>query len=141
MYNIPRASMFFNVQSCTFKNTGRPGYEAMCSFSSSRRIRTHCNVGPKGVQYREIYTTVYRHTCAGTLFNFVHFFFFNSRHTGTGASCIYPLLGTSLNDWKFLATEIDENAVRYARENVSRNGLHNKIEGNYRLYSYLVRSP
>ena len=48
---------------------------------------------------------------------------------GTGASCIYPLLGAKLNGWQFLATEIDEEAIRFACENVSRNGLSDKITG------------
>ena len=49
--------------------------------------------------------------------------------TGTGASCVYPLLGAKLNGWRFLATEIDEEAVRFASENVSRNGLSDRITG------------
>ena len=36
-----------------------------------------------------------------------------------------------MNGWKFLATEIDKDAVRYARENVVRNSLENKIEGQF----------
>lgn len=49
--------------------------------------------------------------------------------SGTGASCIYPLLGTSLNGWRFLATEIDDEAVKFAQENVSTNDLDQKIDG------------
>lgn len=48
---------------------------------------------------------------------------------GTGASCIYPLLGARLNGWQFLATDIDGESVEIARENASRNGLENKIKG------------
>ena len=48
---------------------------------------------------------------------------------GTGASCVYPLLGAKLNGWRFLATEIDEEATQFACENVSRNGLCDKITG------------
>ncbi|PWW73131.1 hypothetical protein C7212DRAFT_359500 [Tuber magnatum] len=41
---------------------------------------------------------------------------------GTGASCIYPLLGCALrNGWKFVATDIDGKSLEYARENVRRN--------------------
>ncbi|KAG0128003.1 hypothetical protein HOY82DRAFT_45870 [Tuber indicum] len=41
---------------------------------------------------------------------------------GTGASCIYPLLGCALRDgWKFIATDIDGKSLEYARENVRRN--------------------
>ncbi|CAB5210346.1 unnamed protein product [Rhizophagus irregularis] len=47
---------------------------------------------------------------------------------GTGASCIYPLLGCTLNkNWVFLATDIDKKAVKYAKDNVHRNNLDDKI--------------
>ncbi len=48
---------------------------------------------------------------------------------GTGASCIYPLLGTRLNGWSFLATDIDQDSVAIATENVARNGLTHKVKG------------
>ena len=54
---------------------------------------------------------------------------FPSRSIGTGSSCIYPLLGCRMNSWRFLATEVDCEAVKYAVENVERNGLSDKIEG------------
>ncbi|KAL1503068.1 hypothetical protein AB1Y20_011134 [Prymnesium parvum] len=47
---------------------------------------------------------------------------------GTGASCIYPLLGTALLGWRFIATEIDALSVQAARENVARNGWEDRIE-------------
>ena len=34
-----------------------------------------------------------------------------------------------MNSWRFLATEVDCDAVKYAVENVERNGLSDKIEG------------
>lgn len=40
---------------------------------------------------------------------------------GTGASCIYPLLGASMLGWSFLATDIDPISIQYARANVDRN--------------------
>lgn len=46
---------------------------------------------------------------------------------GTGASCIYPLLGHSLYKWKFVATELDPESVHCAKENVGRNGLEKWI--------------
>ncbi|XP_071502372.1 RNA N(6)-adenosine-methyltransferase mettl16-like [Diadema antillarum] len=46
---------------------------------------------------------------------------------GCGASCIYPLLGAQMNGWEFLASEVDALAIHYARENVARNELTNKI--------------
>jgi 23S rRNA A1618 N6-methylase RlmF len=45
-----------------------------------------------------------------------------------GASCIYPLLGVSTNDWNFIATDIDKNSLEYAKKNVSLNSWENKIE-------------
>ncbi|CAG8509194.1 1874_t:CDS:10 [Acaulospora morrowiae] len=47
---------------------------------------------------------------------------------GTGASCIYPLLGCTLNkNWVFLATDIDKKTVEYAESNVQRNNLDGRI--------------
>ncbi|XP_793611.2 RNA N6-adenosine-methyltransferase mettl16 [Strongylocentrotus purpuratus] len=47
--------------------------------------------------------------------------------TGCGASCIYPLLGAQMNGWNFLASEVDALAIYYAKENITRNGLDDKI--------------
>ncbi|CAH0025441.1 unnamed protein product [Clonostachys rhizophaga] len=46
---------------------------------------------------------------------------------GTGASCIYPLLGCTQRPWSFVATDIDAKSLEYARENVKRNGLTHRI--------------
>ncbi|WP_281234734.1 23S rRNA (adenine(1618)-N(6))-methyltransferase RlmF [Flavobacterium gelatinilyticum] len=43
---------------------------------------------------------------------------------GTGANCIYPILGNSIYDWSFVATDIDKKAI----ENCSKI-----IEGNPKL--------
>lgn len=51
--------------------------------------------------------------------------------SGTGASCIYPLLGSKLNGWRFLATEIDKDSVTYALSNVQRNSMDTKIKGHF----------
>ena len=48
---------------------------------------------------------------------------------GSGASCIYPLLGAKLNNWHFIATEVDEASVSFAKENVKCNDLENNIRG------------
>ena len=48
---------------------------------------------------------------------------------GTGASCIYPLLGASMNGWYFLATEVDDICFDYARKNVEQNHLSDLIKG------------
>ncbi|EDO35855.1 predicted protein, partial [Nematostella vectensis] len=47
---------------------------------------------------------------------------------GTGASCIYPLLGAAIDNWNFIATEIDEFALGYAQRNVAQNGMDGKIK-------------
>uniref|UniRef100_A0A8C5KUT9 U6 small nuclear RNA (adenine-(43)-N(6))-methyltransferase n=1 Tax=Jaculus jaculus TaxID=51337 RepID=A0A8C5KUT9_JACJA len=47
---------------------------------------------------------------------------------GTGASCIYPLLGATLNGWYFLATEVDDMCYNYAKKNVEQNNLSDLIK-------------
>ncbi|KAI9732277.1 MAG: hypothetical protein M1818_007596 [Claussenomyces sp. TS43310] len=48
---------------------------------------------------------------------------------GTGASCIYPLLGcTHYPNWKFAATDIDELSLEYAMRNVELNNLQGRIK-------------
>ncbi|XP_055344158.1 RNA N6-adenosine-methyltransferase mettl16-like [Paramacrobiotus metropolitanus] len=46
---------------------------------------------------------------------------------GAGASCIYPLLGARKNGWHFVATESNDEAYQFAKNNVERNGLTEKI--------------
>jgi hypothetical protein len=53
----------------------------------------------------------------------------SSMFLGTGASCIYPLLGAKINGWKFCASEVDEVSYRFACENVKRNELEESIRG------------
>ena len=48
---------------------------------------------------------------------------------GVGANCVYPLIGNSVYNWKFLGTDIDPAALRNAREILSANKeLHGKID-------------
>ena len=48
--------------------------------------------------------------------------------SGTGASCIYPLLGCAEHkNWKFLATDIYEPSIKCAKENIARNKLADRI--------------
>ncbi|KAG7480185.1 hypothetical protein JOB18_045329 [Solea senegalensis] len=47
---------------------------------------------------------------------------------GTGASCIYPLLGATMNDWYFLATEVDDICFDFATKNVEQNNLSDLIK-------------
>ncbi|KAH7171425.1 hypothetical protein EDB81DRAFT_710229 [Dactylonectria macrodidyma] len=46
---------------------------------------------------------------------------------GTGASCIYPLLGCTERPWSFIATDIDARSLEYARKNVALNNLQDRI--------------
>lgn len=49
--------------------------------------------------------------------------------SGTGASCIYPLLGATMNGWYFLATEVDDICFDYATKNVEQNNLSDLVKG------------
>ncbi|GKT59700.1 DUF890 domain-containing protein [Colletotrichum tofieldiae] len=53
---------------------------------------------------------------------------------GTGASCIYPLLGCTQRPWSFFATDIDSKSLACAKKNVELNDLHNRI-------SVVARTP
>ncbi|KAJ4213557.1 hypothetical protein NW759_010977 [Fusarium solani] len=47
---------------------------------------------------------------------------------GTGASCIYPLLGCAQRPWEFIATDIDAKSLEHARKNVALNKLDHRIK-------------
>ena len=47
---------------------------------------------------------------------------------GTGASCIYALLGARLHGWHFVATDTDRDSLLCAQQNVERNGLGHLVE-------------
>lgn len=47
---------------------------------------------------------------------------------GTGATCIYPLLGHAEYDWHFMASEIDKQALNNARKIIDINDLKTVIE-------------
>ncbi|CAM1353010.1 23S rRNA (adenine(1618)-N(6))-methyltransferase RlmF [Tenacibaculum insulae] len=47
---------------------------------------------------------------------------------GTGASCVYPLLGAVEYNWNFVATDIDLDSLDYAQDIIDDNSLTNKIE-------------
>ncbi|KAL2152914.1 hypothetical protein VTH82DRAFT_4069 [Thermothelomyces myriococcoides] len=46
---------------------------------------------------------------------------------GTGASCIYPLLGVTQRPWRFVATDIDAKNLSFAERNIRLNGLQDHI--------------
>lgn len=43
---------------------------------------------------------------------------------GTGANCIYPIVGTKTFGWKFIASDIDECAIKNAQSIVDNNNLN-----------------
>ena len=47
---------------------------------------------------------------------------------GTGATCIYPLLGHSEYKWHFVATDIDEKSLHNAQEIIKKNNKQDQIE-------------
>nr|PVC53608.1 hypothetical protein MACL_00003628 [Theileria orientalis] len=47
---------------------------------------------------------------------------------GTGASCIYPLVGVAENSWSFIGTDIDSLALEVAKKNIDLNGLDGQIK-------------
>ncbi|KAJ8591203.1 S-adenosyl-L-methionine dependent methyltransferase [Rhizopogon salebrosus TDB-379] len=47
---------------------------------------------------------------------------------GTGASAIYPLLACRLGPtWSFIATDIDERSIQFAKQNIAQNSLGSQI--------------
>lgn len=46
---------------------------------------------------------------------------------GTGATCIYPLLGYTTYDWTFIASEIDKHALDNAQQILEKNKLNSAI--------------
>ena len=47
---------------------------------------------------------------------------------GTGATCIYPLLGTAVYNWSFIASDINKRSLEVAKKNIDKNQLQDKIE-------------
>ena len=48
---------------------------------------------------------------------------------GTGAGCIYPILGHSEYNWNFVASDIDPTSIKFANKIIQSNsGLSNAIE-------------
>ena len=46
---------------------------------------------------------------------------------GTGASCIYPILGNAVYGWRFVGTDIDEKALKSAEQILKMNNLIKSI--------------
>ncbi|UKJ89990.2 hypothetical protein MACJ_003248 [Theileria orientalis] len=47
---------------------------------------------------------------------------------GTGASCIYPLVGVAENSWSFIGTDINSLALEVAKKNIDLNDLGGQIK-------------
>lgn len=47
---------------------------------------------------------------------------------GTGANCIYPLLGEALFGWQFIATEIDPESVKNAAQLLTQNKCISQVK-------------
>lgn len=47
---------------------------------------------------------------------------------GTGASCVYPLLGTAEYNWNFVATDIDLDSLDFAQDIIDDNDLDARIK-------------
>lgn len=46
---------------------------------------------------------------------------------GTGATCIYPILGNAVYNWDFIGTDIDELSLKNAQKIIDKNGLSDSI--------------
>ncbi len=46
---------------------------------------------------------------------------------GTGATCIYPLLGNRTYDWQFIGTDIDAESLKNSQLIIDNNNLSNQI--------------
>lgn len=51
----------------------------------------------------------------------------NALDIGTGANCIYPLLGNKAYQWNYVATEVNKEALKVAKTIVSKNKLEEHI--------------
>lgn len=54
--------------------------------------------------------------------------------SGTGASCIYPLLAARKFQWSMVGTDINKESIKNAIENIERNKLQDLIQSNNILY-------
>ena len=50
---------------------------------------------------------------------------------GSGATCIYPILGNSVYGWNFIGTDIDKNSIDNAQQIINKNSLASNIKLRY----------
>lgn len=46
---------------------------------------------------------------------------------GTGANCVYPILGNAEYNWNFVATDIDAASLKVAQNNINKNNLQDFV--------------
>jgi len=46
---------------------------------------------------------------------------------GTGANCIYPLLGQSIYNWQFVGTDVNKNSIKQAEKIIAENKLEDEV--------------
>ena len=54
---------------------------------------------------------------------------------GTGASCIYPILGNAEYNWSFIGTDIDKKSLQYAQDIILKNELGSAITLRHQINS------
>ncbi len=59
---------------------------------------------------------------------------------GTGATCIYPLLGNSVYRWNFTGTDIDKASIKNSQQIINRNNLSNCISLKFQEDSNVIFS-
>ncbi|UZJ54199.1 hypothetical protein CBS101457_003519 [Exobasidium rhododendri] len=52
---------------------------------------------------------------------------------GTGASCIYPILGCALHGWEFVASDIDASSLEWARDVIEKPENNGTLQANSRF--------
>ncbi len=54
---------------------------------------------------------------------------------GTGASCIYPILGHAEYQWRFVGTDIDEESLQHAQKIIDKNVLNDIVSLRHQKHS------
>ncbi len=47
---------------------------------------------------------------------------------GVGATCIYPILGNAINNWKFVGVDVDNDSIYSAQKIIDKNNLKDDIK-------------
>ena len=53
---------------------------------------------------------------------------------GTGANCIYPLLGQSIYNWQFVGTDVNKSSIKQAEKIIAKNQLEDKISTRFQQF-------